>query len=448
MATTSQSAAVVSFEQAQQMVREYARKIPPPLAQDITLLNALGRVLAEPVRADRDFPPFPRCTRDGYAVRSADLAKVPVNLDLIGQIKAGGSFDRAVGPREAVEIMTGAAVPEGADAVVMLEYTAPMTGGAQGQTNDQVEIQRAVVSGENVVAAGAEARNGQQLLPQGTKLNAAHIALAAGAGKARIKAFMRARVAILSTGDELVELTDSPGPSQIRNSNSYSLTAQTEAAGGEPMRLPIAPDRPRELAELLKAGLSADMLLVTGGVSAGKFDLVESILAKMGAEFFFIGALIQPGKPVVFGQVGFFSAGNGSSGARKPTDPGTSVPAEHLAKRFKHAIPFFGLPGNPISAMVCFDLFARPVLDALNGAYPQRLPVACAKLRKELKTKTGLTRFLPAVLEGGVFDPEVEVVPWHGSGDLLAAARANCYVVVPPDRDLLKVGEMVSILMR
>lgn len=441
MPTTTQSAGVVSFEQAQQIVREYGGRVAHPLAQEITLVNALGRVLAEPVHADRDFPPFPRSTRDGYAVRSVDVATLPIRLKIVGQIKAGGSFDHVVASGEAVEIMTGAAVPVGADAVIMVEYT-----GRAG--SDQVEIQRTAASGENVVAAGSEGRAGQEILPVGARLRPAQIAMAAGVGKARIKVFTRARVAILSTGDELVEVWEKPGPSQIRNSNSYSLAAQVEAAGAEPMRLSIAPDEPRKLAELLQAGLSADMLLISGGVSMGKFDLVESVLAEMGAEFFFTGAMIQPGKPVVFGQVQFSREGNGSAADRQPRELIGSGPEQHLLKRFGHAIPFFGLPGNPISTMVCFDLFARPVLDALSGASPDRLPAARARLQKEIKTKTGLTRFLPAILQGGIFDPEVEAVAWQGSGDLLASARANCYVVVPPDRESLPAGEMVSVLLR
>ena len=166
----------------------------------------------------------------------------------------------------------------------------------------------------------------------------------------------------------------------------------------------------------MQEGLSADLLLLSGGVSMGKFDLVEQELARLGAKFFFTGVSIQPGKPVVFGEVG--------------------------------AVPFFGLPGNPISTMVTFDLFARPVLQALAGSLPVRYPSAKAKLAKEIKTKTGLTRFLPAVLSGGLHDPEASLVAWQGSGDLRAAAQANCYIVVPADREVIAAGELVNILVR
>lgn len=438
MSTVAQSAGVVSFEKARELVLEYCQRFPPPAATEIPLLQALGRALAEPVLADRDFPPFPRATRDGYAVRAADLKTTPVTLRVIGQIKAGASFNARVAPGEAAEIMTGAAVPSGADAVVMVEYT------AHDQSNHQVEIQRPVAVGENVVAAGAEAKAGQQMLAARTRLGPAQIAVAAACGRERIQISRKPRVALLATGDELVEISETPGPQQIRNSNSYSLAAQVEAAGGEAMRLPVAPDEPRKLTTLLHAGLAADMLLVSGGVSAGKFDLVEPVLKNLGAEFFFTGALIQPGRPVVFGELRFDSGGNGSNKSRATGDPGG---LDRFRAR-RTVIPFFGLPGNPVSTMVTFDLFVRPVLDALGGATPARLALAKARLKKDFKTKTGLTRFLPAILDGGVDDPQVEIVPWQGSGDLLAAARANCYLVVPPDRESIAAGDMVSVLVR
>lgn len=413
MTTATQAAGVLSFEQADETVRRYCRNLPQPQSESVGLIASLGRVLAEEVKADRDFPPFPRSTRDGYAVRAADVAKVPAKLRVVGQIKAGGTFAGSVQPGQAVEIMTGAAVPEGADAVVMVEYSS--AGG------DQVEIQRAVSAGENVVPAGAEARAGDVLLHPGTRLRPAEIAMAAAVGKANLIVYRKPRVAVLSTGDELVDVSETPSAHQIRNSNSYSLCAQVITAGGEPLQLPVAPDEESKLTTLIHAGLdAADLLVLSGGVSMGKFDLVEMVLHKLGAQFFFTGALIQPGRPVVFGEI----------------------------RKASRVVPFFGLPGNPVSVMTTFDLFVRPVLDALAGALPQRRPAVSARLKKSLKTKTGLTRFLPAVLEGGLYDPAVEVVPWQGSGDLLAASRANCYLVAPPDRESIPEGEMVTVVMR
>lgn len=458
MNPTAQSADVLSFMEASEVVRAYSQRILQKQTirvEEVSLLQALGRVLAEPILADRDFPPFPRATRDGYAVRAADLKQDGlILLRVVGQVKAGDRYDLPVTSGEAVEIMTGAGVPAGADTVVMVEYTErktvldasrtetpgkpkfestqidrsndileslkeaaiPEKVLEEPATEDLVEIQRTAALGENVVAAGAEAKAGQQLLLQRTRLEPAQIALAAAAGKARVKVFAKPRVAILSTGDELVDVAEKPGPSQIRNSNSYSLAALVAASGGEPVQLPIAPDETGRLTELVHEGLNADLLLLSGGVSMGKFDLVEQVLKELGAEFFFTGAMIQPGKPVVFGVVG--------------------------------ETPFFGLPGNPVSVMVTFELFARQILEALSGAEPSRLRAAGARLQKEFKTKTGLTRFLPARIEGGLEDAEVHIVPWQGSGDMMAAARANCYLVVPPDREKLARGEMVTVVLR
>jgi molybdopterin molybdotransferase len=230
-------------------------------------------------------------------------------------------------------------------------------------------------------------------------------------------------VGILSTGDEIVDVEAHPGPSQIRNSNSYSLSAQVEAAGAEPVRLPIAVDDPVVLRHLIEEGLALDLLLLTGGVSMGKYDLVEPVLAEFGAEFFFTGAQIQPGRPVVFG--------------RARPSPGAET-----------ATYFFGLPGNPVSTMVTFEIFVRPILDALCGASPRKLRFLQARLGCEIRTKTGLTRFLPARLSGEFERTEVELVRWQGSGDTAAMARADCFLVVPPDRERLAAGEMVSVLLR
>lgn len=413
MDTAAQSAGVVTFDAASERVLDYARRLldRPKQTEELTLLQALGRVLAEPIAADRDFPPFPRATRDGYALRAADLKHDgSTQLRIVGQVKAGDSYDLPVAPGEAVEIMTGAAVPPGADAVVMVEHT------GRGDSEDQVQIQRAVSPRENIVPAGAEAKAGQELLSRGTRMGPAQIAMAAAAGAARLKVFARPRIAILSTGDELVEVAETPGPSQIRNSNSYSLAALVMAAGGEPVQLPIAPDQEQKLTELVQQGLKTDMLVLSGGVSMGKFDLVEKALGTLGADFYFTGAMIQPGKPVVFGAVS--------------------------------DTPFFGLPGNPVSVMVTFELFARHLVEALSGAKPSRLRSARARLKRDFKTKTGLTRFLPAVLQGGLEEQEVEVVPWQGSGDMLAATRSNCYLVVPPDREKLSEGEMATVILR
>jgi molybdopterin molybdotransferase len=408
-----QSARVLPFEEAYELIQRYCQDLQPVGTEDVALLQSIGRVLAEPVLADRDFPPFPRATRDGFAVRCADVKSVPAVLRMVGQVKAGSNFPRLLSAGEAVEIMTGAPVPSGSDAVVMVEYTA--------RRDASVEIQRACTAGENLVPTGSEVSAGKEMLPRGTRLKFTHVAVASAVGKASLHVYKKPQVAILSTGDELVELEEKPLEQQIRNSNSYSLAAQVLAVGGEPWQLPIAPDNAISTRELIQQGLVSDLLLLSGGVSMGKFDLVEQALSELGAEFFFTGVAIQPGRPVVFGHV---------------KTPGKTT-----------ATPFFGLPGNPVSTMVTFDLFAAAVLRALGGENPVRLNTALARLGKDIKTKTGLTRFLPAVVTGGLYDPVVEIVPWQGSGDLQAAARSNCYVVAPPDREFIAAGEMISILM-
>jgi molybdopterin molybdotransferase len=413
----SPKAAILSFEDARHVVELHAAQVSSPATESVPILKSRGRVLAEPLIADRDFPPFPRATRDGYAVRAADVATVPVTLTVIGEIRAGASdseIPRAVGAGEAVSIMTGAPAPAGSDAVVMVEYTS--------RSGDSVGILRGIASGENIVPTGAEAHAGDELVAKGTRLGAAQIAIAASVGKSELLAYTRPRIALLSTGDEIVDITVEPGRNQIRNSNSYSLAAQVEDAGGEAEVLSVAPDEATRLKELMEEGLSADLLLLTGGVSMGKYDLVEQVLETLHAEFFFTGAHIQPGRPIVFG----------------------GLPGDE-ARGTKY---FFGLPGNPVSTMVTFELFAKPMIEALAGRSPKTLRFLQAKLRTEIKTKTGLKRFLPAVLAGEFEQSEVALVPWQGSGDLAASARANCYIVIPPDRERIGAGEWVAVLPR
>jgi len=409
---------MLTFEEARRVVEEQAAQVPPPATESVDLLSSPGRVLAEQVRADRDIPPFPRSTRDGYAVRCADLDKIPATLEVIGEVKAGESADRiplAIGLGQAVSIMTGAPVPNGADAVVMVEYTE--------RQGDRIQITKTVAHGDNIVPRGAEARQNSLLLDRGLHLTPAAIALAASVGKSQLSVYKRPCVSVLTTGDEIVDVNTDPGPTQIRNSNSYSLAAQIQQAGGEPILLPIAPDDPKELRRLIEEGLQSDLLLMTGGVSMGRYDFVEQVLSEMRAEFFFTGAKIQPGRPIVFGKCG--------AGGRE-----------------KSGTYFFGLPGNPVSTMVTFELFARPLLDALAGQTPGKLTFLHARLKSEIRTKTGLTRFLPATLAGEFESTTVELVPWQGSGDVAATAHANCYIVIPPDRDQLSAGEWVAILPR
>jgi len=411
MSAAPQPPSILSFEEARRVVEQHAAQVRPQVAETTQLLSSAGRILAETIVADRDFPPFRRAMRDGYAVRAADVANPPATLEVIGEIKAGilpEDLPANLETGQAAGIMTGAPAPEGADAVVMVEYTS--------LTDNRVTITRGIASGDNIVPAGSEAKQGETLLQPGTRIDYGAIAVAASVGRESLSVFRRPEVAILSTGDEVVEIGARPGPHQIRNSNSYSLAAQVQAAGGTPRMLGIARDEAVHLRFLMEQGLKHDLLLLTGGVSMGKYDLVEGVLSEFGAEFFFTGAQIQPGRPVVFGRA---------------------------RERY-----FFGLPGNPISTMVTFDLFVRPMLDALAGMVPEQLRFLHARLKAEIRTKTGLKRFLPGRLSGEFEQAEVELAGWHGSGDVAAMGRANCYVVIPEDREKIAAGEWVPVMPR
>jgi molybdopterin molybdotransferase len=402
---TSAPSRVVSYEDASRIVREHADRLVPRHAPEVVgLLDTLGRVLAEPILADRDQPPFPRSTRDGFACRAADVA-AGLPLEVIGSIRAGDAVVFEVSAGKAVEIMTGAPMPAGADCVVMVEHV------QRDRDTLRLSPGRSVQPGENIVPRGAEARAGAVIVPKGTRVSPAQIAVAAACGAGQLSVYGRPRVAIVATGDELVEVNQQPRSQQIRNSNSYSLAAQILGAGAEPVRLPIARDERGHLEGIIRSALETDLVLLSGGVSMGKYDLVEEVLLSLGAEFFFTGALIQPGKPVVFGRLG-----------------------EHY---------FFGLPGNPVSTMVTFLLFVEPVLGALCGDVGRAPRFTQGRLTSEVQVKTGLTRFLPARLADG----NVELVTWQGSGDLASTSRSNCFLVVPPDQPVLSAGETVTILL-
>ncbi len=254
--------------------------------------------------------------RDGYAVRAADISQLPATLEVIGEIKAGARSEDipTLQPGQAAAIMTGAPAPPGADAVVMVEHTSSAAG--------RVQIMKPVAAGDNIAAIASEAKRGEKLLSPGARLDFAAIAVAASVGRSRLLVYSKPKVAILSTGDEIVDIDVPPAPTQIRNSNSYSLAAQVQGAGGEPVLLPIAPDEPERLRELIADGLESDLLLLAGGVSMGKYDLVEQVLAEFQAEFFFTGARIQPGKPIVFGRV---PCGRGRLARELPPPPSPSL---------------------------------------------------------------------------------------------------------------------------
>jgi molybdopterin molybdotransferase len=418
------SSGLPSYDEAAAIVEKHAAALARhPAAEHVRLENAAGLVIARELHADRDQPPFPRSTRDGFACRAAEAASHNL-LTIAGSIHAGQSPAGPLPKGAAWEIMTGAAVPAGADAVIMLEHVE-----REGNTI-RLGAHRTLDSGENIVPQGAEAKGGDEILTAGTCLGPQHIALAAACGHPTVEVFRRPRVAILNTGDELVPIGKIPGPGQIRNSNGVMLAALVARAGGEPWILPTAGDTDRALDEALQEAKSADMLLITGGVSAGRFDLVEPALARLGTRFHFTGVRIQPGKPLVFGEV---------PGAEAPK---TSPSAGNL--------PFFGLPGNPISSAVTFLLFGSRILAALGGRGPSRPRFALARLAKDIKGRPDLTRFVPSFCDfnpGVAEEPAVKTVPSQGSGDLMSFSRSNCFLVVPEGTNRLRKGKVVRIFL-
>jgi molybdopterin molybdotransferase len=372
-----------------------------PAREEIGVEAASGRVLAENVAADRDSPAVARSVRDGYAVRAID---VPGELQVIGEVRAGQQFGGTIGPGQAVEIMTGAPIPKGADAVVMVEQT--------HRENGRMRTDRSVEPHQFINPKGCEAAAHEVVLHAGTRLDYSHIAMLAAFGRSRLQVYRQPVVAIVATGDEIVEVHQTPSEFQIRNSNAYSLAAQVARAGGVPRVLPVARDTLEHTSEIIGQGLAADLLLLSGGVSAGKYDVVEEALAGFGATFYFDRVLIQPGQPLVFGRAG---------------------------GKF-----CFGLPGNPSSTMVTFEIFARAALELLAGQEETSLHMLLARLTADFHHRIGITRFLPARLssDGATVTP----VNWHGSGDVPALTRANAFLVAGPDRAEYPRGALIPVL--
>lgn len=378
-----------------------ARATPP--VEEIELTAAAGRILAEDIAADRDTPALPRSVRDGFAVRAADL---PGDFEIIGEVRAGERFTGRVGERQAVEIMTGAPVPDGADAIVMVEHT-QRNGGRMSTDRTGEPLQF-------INPQGCEAAAGEVVLRAGQRLDYTGIALLAAFGHAVVKVYRRPTVTIIPTGDEIVGVEETPTEFQIRNSNAYALAVQVARAGGIPCVMPVARDTVAQTRESIERALHADLVLLSGGVSAGRYDVVETVLADMDARFLFDRVLIQPGQPVVFGCIGN-----------------------------KH---FFGLPGNPSSTMVTFEIFARAALELLGGLDEPALHMPFARLTRPFRHRAGLTRFLPARLS----DDGAEITPvgWRGSGDIPSLTRANAYLVADPERPEYAAGDFIRVLRK
>ena len=380
-------------------------------AQQVPLTAARGRVLAETIAAPCDVPPFPNSAMDGFAVRSADLAlaraDAPVPLRVLETVGAGSVAHQPVTAATAIGIMTGAPLPDGADAVVRVEDTSA--------AGDDVAIRVAPSPGSNVRHAGEDLRAGAIALRAGRLLRAADIGLAASLGRAVLRVARRPRVAILATGDELVDVGMPLGPGQIVNSNAYTLAAAVEEAGGEPLFAGIVRDRPADIRAAFAEAIGADLVLSTGGVSVGSFDYVRSILADLGYQERFWRVAQKPGKPLTFGWCG--------------------------------STPVFGLPGNPVSSLVCFYLYAVPALRAMLGLERVHLPHALATLDEDLKTADGLTEFVRGVLAGSLDDLRVRSTGTQSSGALHSLSSGEALIVGPADTRLLTAGSRVRVVL-
>ncbi|PYQ45836.1 MAG: molybdopterin molybdenumtransferase MoeA [Acidobacteria bacterium] len=378
-------------------------------AEEVPLTEALGRVLAEDVSTDSDLPPFDRSAMDGYAVRAADVAQAPVVLDVAGQIRAGQWPDQPLPPGQAVQVMTGAPVPAGATAVQPVEKTRAIDGGRR------VEILEPVPTGAHIARQGAEGHAGDEVLARGSVLDPASVAVLAAVGKGKVLVGRRPTVSVLVTGDELVDVWDAPTRGRIRNSNGYALMAQARWAGADARSLGVVPDQAPLIAQAVREGFASDVLVISGGVSEGAFDLVEEVLTRFDVGLLFTKVAIKPGAPLVFGRRG-----------------------DKL---------IFGLPGNPVSAQVTFDLFARAALLRMQGAHVVTRPRVEVELLESVTNRSGRRNHLPARVrfEGGrlVASPLRSV----GSADVVAHARANALVVLESERLRAEAGEKAPALL-
>lgn len=401
---------MITVSEATRIVLEKTR---PLAAERVPLEEAQGRVLAEDVFADCDLPPFDRAQMDGYAVRSEDLREAPALLRVVGEAAAGRGWRGTLQTGEALRIMTGAPLPSGADSVQQVELTRETEDGAY------VTIERATEPGQFYVPRASEMRSGERVLSSGEEVSAAKTAVLASFGYARVSVRRRPRVAVLATGTELVPVGERPGEDQIRDSNTYSLAAYARLAGAEVERLPFAGDHIELLKrEIADAASRSDMLILSGGVSMGRYDFTKAALNSLGAELFFERVSLRPGKPTVF--------------ARLPGDKETLV---------------FGLPGNPVSVSVTFNLFARTSLLAMQGAAEPTPFEETAILTRPAKGAAERASYLPAALStddaGRLL---AEPLKWGGSSDFVAFARADALAVVPAGIKTLDAGSSVRVI--
>jgi len=400
---------MISVAEAIGIILRETKNLP---AESIRLEKARGRVLAEDVLADTDLPPFDRARMDGYAVRAKDTANAPIELRVVGEAAAGAGWrEREMQAGEAVRIMTGAPIPSGADAVQQVEVTSETADGSA------VNIERAATAGQFISERGTEIRKGETVLRAGTEINAAMMAALASFGYAKVKVAKRPRVAVLATGTELVAVGETPGADQIRDSNSYSLAAYAELAGATVEQLPLAGDDTKTLQLAIEdAATRCDALVLSGGVSMGVYDFTKAALRALDAEIFFERVRLRPGKPMVFARL-----------------DNTLI---------------FGLPGNPVSVSVTFNLFARTALRRLQGIHEDAaLREEHAVLARDVKGSFERASYLPATLRTNTQGTLIaEPLRWGGSSDFIAFTQATALIIVPEGVPKIEIGAGVSIV--
>jgi molybdopterin molybdotransferase len=399
---------MISVAEAIQIVRQQTHGLG---SERVQIEETLARVLAEDIVADSDLPPFDRAQMDGYAVRAEDTKEAPVRLRIVGESAAGRGWRQQLQEGQAVRIMTGAPVPAGADSVQQVELTHELKDGTV------VELLESVETGKSIVKRGSEVQSGQTVLTAGTTINAAMVAVLAAFGYATVEVFRKPRVAVLATGTELVAVDQKPGQDQIRDSNNYSIGAYAELAGAVVKRLPLTGDETSLLKrQIAEAAESCDVIVTSGGVSMGVYDLTKSALKELDAEIFFERVSLRPGKPTVF--------------ARLPN--GTLV---------------FGLPGNPVSVSVTFNLFARTALLVMQNAAEPVLKREMAMLARSVKGIVDRESYLPAQLTVND-DAELIAFPlkWGGSSDFVAFAMTTALVIVPAGVRSIDAGSLVHVL--
>jgi molybdopterin molybdotransferase len=404
----SQNREMISVAEAIQIVRQQTQALS---TERVALDQVLGRVLAADVVADTDLPPFDRSQMDGYAVRAQDVKEAPVRLRIAGESAAGRGWHHQLGEGQAVRIMTGAPVPAGADSVQQVELTHELKDGTV------VELLETVEAGRSIVPRGAEITAGEVVLRAGSMINAPMMAVLAAFGYAQVEVFRKPRVAVLATGSELVAVDQKPGQDQIRDSNNYSISAYAELAGAVVERMPLTGDETSLLKhQLSEAAKRCDLIVTSGGVSMGVYDVTKAALKELDAEIFFERVALRPGKPTVF--------------ARLPN--GTLV---------------FGLPGNPVSVSVTFNLFARTALLAMQGTAEPALKRETAVLARSVKGTTDRENYLPAQLTSND-DAELVAFPlkWGGSSDFVSFALTTALVIVPANSKAIEAGSLVSVL--